>query len=74
MLIQQLQIVYDVAMAPPELTPYFQRDFNDLSDLIEQSAKYNHTLIVKAKQVTNAMVNDRSEQTADGGLEPPARL
>ena len=33
-------------------------------------AKTNHTLIVKAKQVTSAMVSDLSES----GLEPPTRL
>ena len=44
---QQLQVVYAVAMGPPELSPYFQRDFNEYSTLIDNFARYNYSLNIK---------------------------
>jgi hypothetical protein len=61
-LLQQLEIVFECAMAPPELTPYFLRDFNELSELVEQLAHHNYTFGAKTQEVTNAMVNENAEK------------
>ncbi len=52
-------MVYGVAMGPPELSPYFWRDLNEYSSLIENLARYNYSLNIKTQNLTNALLNEK---------------
>jgi len=61
--------VFDVAMVPPEQSPFFQRDLNELSELIEKAARNNHALSSKARQIANGVT--KGDETV---IEAPIKL